>query len=71
MKQAINTNTPEQEARQDGFNMAVLYRTNIGSLDAFYRLLTSFEAKYQGEHRKAFLDAFFDAVEIHNEGGTQ
>lgn len=69
MKQAKNTNTPEQQARQDGFNMAVLYRTNMGGLDAFYKLLASYEARYQGEHRKAFLDAFFDAVEMQNEEG--
>ena len=57
-------------ARQFGRNMATLYRTNMGSLDAFYRLLSAVETSFTGELRLTFLNSFFDALEVNQEGGA-
>jgi len=70
----INSNDFNNElhhtARQFGRNMATLYRTNIGSLDAFYRLLSAAETTFTGELRLTFLNSFFDAIEVNQEGGA-
>lgn len=59
---AENTPISNEKARQYGLNMAQLYRSNMGSLDAFYKLLATIETMLKGETRQSFLDSFFDAV---------
>jgi hypothetical protein len=70
MTQANSVSESTKQARQDGYAMAMLYQTNRGGLDAFYRLLASYERKHQGEYKRAFQDAFFDTIEVMNQGGT-
>lgn len=57
-------------ARQYGRNMANLYKTNRGSLNAFYRLLATVETSFIGEVRLTFLNSFFDETEASQEGGA-
>jgi hypothetical protein len=65
------TDELHRTARQFGRNMATLYRTNMGSLDAFYRLLSAVETSFTGELRLIFLNSFFDETEANPEGGTE
>lgn len=57
-------------AQQFGRSMATLYSTNVGSLDAFYRLLKTVETTFSPELRLIFLNSFFDEVEGNLEGGA-
>jgi hypothetical protein len=67
---AENTPISNEKARQYGRNMAILYKTNKGSLDAFYRLLATVETSFEGEARFTFLNSFFDVLEVNQEGGA-
>lgn len=67
---AENTPISNEKARQYGLNMAQLYRSNMGSLDAFYKLLATIETMLKGETRQSFLDSFFDAVIDIEQGGN-
>jgi hypothetical protein len=64
------TDELHRTARQFGRNMGNLYKTNKGSLDAFYRLLATVETSFTGEVRLTFLNSFFDETGANQEGGA-
>ena len=59
-----------RKTRLNGQSLAKLYQANMGSLDAFYRLFGMVETMYPMSLRQTFLDGFFDAVEVDQEGGA-
>ncbi len=64
------TSELHRKARLNGQSMATLYKTNVGSLDAFYRLFGIVETLYPIPLRQAFLDGFFDTVAHYQERGA-
>lgn len=59
-----------RKTRLNGQSLAKLYQANMGSLDAFYRLLATVETSFIGEVRLTFLNSFFDETEANQEGGA-
>jgi len=57
-------------ARQHGRNMGALYLSNVGGLDAFYKLFGLIEKQYDPHTRVSFLDGFFEVTQRDQEGGT-